>query len=70
MKSIDQIQQAMLKTYEPRELSSLVEEALEVAKFYSAKAELAQAKAEKLKAQVARQTKMISDLENALFGKR
>ena len=66
MKTFDQIQQAMIKTYDPRELTGLVQDALDLAKFYSAKAELIHARENKLRAQVDRQTQMITNLENTL----
>ena len=69
MKTAAQIQQAMLKTQDPRELTSLVNEALELVKFYASKLEFTEIREKRLRDQVARQTQMITNLENTLWKK-
>lgn len=65
-----QILQQALATQDPAKLFSLVEEALALAQDEGISKAFAQSKVKKLEDQVRRQTVMIENLENALYGKR
>lgn len=70
MKSLDQIQKEMLVTHDPIVLHELLSEVIEYAKFQESRWAFAHAREQKLKRQVERQAQMITNLENALYGKK
>jgi len=69
MKTIDEIRQLALKTQDPAKLFALIEDALDVAKFYESRAEFSRLREAKLVEQVKRQTSMIDNLEKTLWKK-
>lgn len=70
MKSLDKIQQEALLTHDPRVLYKLLEEAIEYAKFQESRYALSVSREQKYKAQIERQTQMITNLENTLWKKK
>lgn len=69
MRTIDEIQQLALKTQDPAKLFALVEDAIDVAKFYESRAEFSRLREVKLAEQVKRQTGMIDNLEKTIWKK-
>lgn len=70
MRTEHDIMVAALKTQDPGELFSLVEEALDVAKFHAAQLGFSKVRVQQLKDQNARQLSMINNYEATLFGRK
>lgn len=63
----DQLIQRALVTQDPGVLFSLLEQALELAKFEASRGDIARAREAKLNAQISRQVQMIDNLEKTKF---
>ena len=70
MKSLDQIQKEMLVTHDPVVMYQLIVEAIEYAKFQESRWVLAHGREKQYREQIERQKQMITNLENALYGKK
>lgn len=67
MKTAEQLLAAGLKTVDSVQLFQLLQEAIDLARFEAGRHALAKGREEKLKDQVARQIKTITQLETALW---